>query len=81
MGRGAGVLEKLTERQLEIYQYINGYQKQHGYPPSRKEIAKGVNIHSSTLRAHLLTMEKKAAITWNERIPRSITLLNLYPIK
>jgi repressor LexA len=64
----------LTPRQQKIYQFIVRYQEEHGYSPSRNEIAAYMNLHPSTVREHLATMERKGFITRNERIPRSITV-------
>jgi len=68
-------LQDLTGKQAAIYEYVRNYHARHGYSPSREEIAKEINIHISTLRYHLFAMEKKKLLTWNERIPRSITLI------
>ncbi|MDR1174688.1 MAG: helix-turn-helix domain-containing protein [Treponema sp.] len=65
---------ELTTQQRNIYLFINQFRGEHGYSPSRNEIAQNVHLHLSTVRNHLLVLEKKGYITWNERIPRSITV-------
>jgi repressor LexA len=68
-------MNDLSPRQRGIYLFICRYREEHGYSPSRIEIAENLNIHSSTIRVHLSAMKQKGYITWNERIPRSIKLL------
>jgi repressor LexA len=62
----------LSTQQRNIYLFINQYRGEHGYSPSRKEIAENARIHPSTVRVHLRAMEAQGYITWDERIPRSI---------
>ena len=64
----------LTPQQQNIYQFIIQYQGEHGYSPSRNEIAENMNLHPSTVREHLTAMERKGYITWDERVFRSITV-------
>jgi repressor LexA len=66
----------LTPQQRNIYQFIVRYREEHGYSPSRNEIAENVNLHPSTVREHLAAMERKGYITWDERVFRSITVTN-----
>ena len=65
---------ELTKRQKAVYEFIAEYRKRRGYAPSRMDIAKGVGIHVSTLRSHLYALEKHDLISWDDRVPRSITL-------
>jgi SOS-response transcriptional repressor LexA len=64
----------LTAQQRNIYLFINQFRGEHGYSPSRNEIAEYVNLHPSTVREHLVAMERKGFIIWEERIPRSIII-------
>jgi SOS-response transcriptional repressor LexA len=66
---------ELTIQQRNIYLFINRFREEHGYAPSRSEIAENLNIHPSTLREYLSAMEKKGFITWDERVARSITVI------
>ena len=69
-------MEGMTAQQRNIYLFINRFREEHGYSPSRNEIAESVNLHPSTVREHLAAMERKGYITWNERIPRSIAVVS-----
>jgi SOS-response transcriptional repressor LexA len=64
----------LTTQQRNIYLFINQFRGEHGYSPSRNEIAKNLNIHPSTLREYLFALEKKGYITWDDHVARSITI-------
>jgi SOS-response transcriptional repressor LexA len=65
---------ELTTQQRNIYLFINQYRGEHGYSPSRNEIAENTRIHPSTVRAHLSAIKQKDYITWDERVFRSITV-------
>ena len=67
-------MQELSARQDAIYNFIAEYQKKRGYSPSRQEIADGVNIHVSTLRNYLYSLEKMNLLQWDEKVPRSIIL-------
>jgi SOS-response transcriptional repressor LexA len=62
----------LTAQQRNIYLFINQFRGEHGYSPSRNEIAEYVHLHPSTVREYLITLEKKGYITWEDRVARSI---------
>jgi SOS-response transcriptional repressor LexA len=64
----------LTPRQRNIYLFINRFREEHGYSPSRNEIAEYARLHPSTVREYLAAMERKGFITWEERVFRSITI-------
>jgi repressor LexA len=64
----------LTSQQQKIHQFIVRYQEEHGYSPSRNEIAEYMNLHPSTIREHLAAMERSGYVTWDERVFRSITV-------
>lgn len=41
----------------KILKFITGYIKQHGYPPSRREIGEGVGLRStSSVQSHIVSM-------------------------
>lgn len=63
---------ELTVQQRNIYLFINQYRGEHGYSPSRSEIAAHVNLHPSTVRNHLTALKKKGYIAWDKYIVRSI---------
>ena len=47
-------MKALTEKQRQIYDYIISFQRDHGYPPSVREIGEHVGLKSpSTVHFHL----------------------------
>ena len=69
-------MEKLTKRQNDILDYIKLYIKNHGYPPSLRDIGKGIGLSSpATVHAHLNTLIKKGYIKKDNSKNRTIELL------
>lgn len=68
-------MKKLTEKQQQIYDYIVFFQKEHGYPPSVREIGEKVGLKSpSTVHFHLKGLEAAGIITKAEGKTRAITI-------
>lgn len=69
--------EDLTKKQIEIVLYIKERIKTVGYPPSVREICKGVNLKStSTVHGHMNTIEEKGYIRRDATKPRAIEVLD-----
>lgn len=69
-------MEKLTRKQEEIMNFIKEYIVSHGYPPTVREIAKGVGVSSpATVQAHLNNLEHKGVIKKDGTKNRAIELL------
>jgi len=67
---------KLTKRQQEIFEFIKRYLRQHGYPPTVRDIGKAVGLtSSSTVHAHLANLEKAGLLRRDPSKPRAIELL------
>jgi repressor LexA len=63
-----------TERQERILEVIRDFTDEHGYPPSVREIGERVGLSSSsTVQAHLKTLEKRGMITRDPTKPRALT--------
>lgn len=66
-----------NESQEKILNFVNDYVKENGYPPSIREICKGVGLSStSTVHAHLTNLTKKGLITKGGSKSRSIKVVN-----
>jgi len=69
--------EDLNENQVRILHFIKEQLKLKGYPPSVREICKGVNLRStSTVHRHLERLETKGYIRRDPTKPRAIEILD-----
>lgn len=69
--------EDLNENQIRILHFIKEQLKLKGYPPSVREICKGVNLKStSTVHRHLERLETKGYIRRDPTKPRAIEILD-----
>lgn len=67
---------KLTKRQREIFDFVKRYAGQHGYPPTVRDIGKGIGLtSSSTVHAHLANLEKLGVLRRDPTKPRAIEVL------
>ena len=70
--------QRITNRQQAVLDGIVEYQKQYGFAPSIRELCKICNLSStSTVAAHLKSLEDKGYIKRKEDAPRAIVVL--YP--
>jgi repressor LexA len=70
------LVDDLTKRQREIFDYISRYLSRHGYPPTVREIGKAVGLHSSsTVHAHLSKLESLGVLKRDPTKPRAIEVL------
>lgn len=67
--------KSLSVRQIEILKFIISFLDEFGYPPSIREIGKGVNLSStSTVYDYLKKLEEFGIIKRNPTFPRAITI-------
>lgn len=70
MGQG-----KITDKQLEILEYIKEEILKRGYPPAVREICEAVHLKStSSVHSHLETLEKNGYIRRDPTKPRAIEI-------
>jgi len=66
---------KITQKQLEILEYIKQQILDRGYPPAVREICDAVNLKStSSVHSHLETLEKNGYIRRDPTKPRAIEI-------
>lgn len=66
---------KITAKQQEILEYIKGEILDKGYPPAVREICEAVDLKStSSVHAHLETLEKNGYIRRDPTKPRAIEI-------
>lgn len=71
-------MKKLSKRQQMIYDFIKSEVEMKGYPPSVREIAKAVDLaSSSTVHGHLERLEDKGYIRRDPTKPRAIEILDV----
>ncbi len=69
-------MENITPKQAETLTFIKKYMVSHGFPPSVREICKGMDLSSpATVHAHLKQLEKKGLIRKEASKFRTIELL------
>ena len=71
----------LTPKQQRIYDFIQAFAAQHGYPPSVREIGAAVGLKSpSTVHFHLKGLEEAGMIVKAEGKTRAITVSGARPV-
>ena len=66
-------VEQTTERQQRILEVIHEFTAERGYPPSVREIGERVGLSSSsTIHAHLKTLERRGLISRDPTKPRAL---------
>lgn len=66
----------LTKRQAEILEYIRGFIREQGYPPSVREIGKAIGLSSSaTIHTHLQKLEAAGYLQRNPSKQRALEVV------
>lgn len=69
-------MDKLTDKQKRVYEYIKNAIIDTGFPPSIREMCDALDIRStSTIHLHLTSLENKGYIKRNKTKNRSIEIL------
>lgn len=70
-------MEKLSQKQFEILEYMKKSVREKGYPPSVREICDAVGLKStSTVHGHLERLERKGYIRRDPAKPRAIEIFS-----
>ena len=65
----------VSKRQLEAYEYICSYTREHGFPPSVREIGQAIGLSSpSTVHSHLKKLEEAGYVRRDPNKPRTIEI-------
>lgn len=68
---------KITDKQIQILEYIKEQLLAKGYPPSVREICQAVNLKStSSVHSHLATLEENGYIRRDPTKPRAIEIID-----
>jgi len=65
----------LTDRQIEILEFVRGFISENGYSPSIREISNNFNITPKGAQEHIIAIEKKGYIKRIPKIARGIIVL------
>jgi len=68
-------MKKLTNKQVEVYNYICNFKTVNGYAPTIDEIAKGLYTSRSYARECVLSLQDFEYITYNPNKRRSIVVI------
>ena len=69
-------MEKLTNRQNEVLDYIKNYIANHGYPPAVREIGKALGLNSpATIQSHITALESKGYVKKTNSKYRSLEIV------
>ncbi len=66
---------ELTDRQKEILDFIKGFIKERGFPPSVREIGEHFNIYPRAVFDHLKALEKKGYLRREGSMSRGLEVL------
>ncbi len=66
---------ELTERQREVFEFVQGFMRERGYPPSVREIGDHFNIYPRAVFDHLKALERKGYLRRQSTMSRGIELL------
>lgn len=68
-------MAKYTQREIDIYKFIQNKIKKDGYPPTIREICEGVSLKStSSVHTYIINMEKKGMLKKSDTKTRAISL-------
>ncbi|MBM4307256.1 MAG: transcriptional repressor LexA [Deltaproteobacteria bacterium] len=65
---------ELTERQREIFEFIQGFIREKGYPPSIREIGEHFHIYPRAVFDHLKALERKGYLKRQSTMSRGIEI-------
>lgn len=69
-------MEKLTNRQKDVLNYIKSYIANHGYPPAVREIGSALGLSSpATIQSHITALENKGYIKKTNSKYRSLEIV------
>ena len=69
-------MEKLTNRQKDVLDYVKSYIANHGYPPAVREIGFALGLNSpATIQSHLTALESKGYIKKTNSKYRSLEIV------
>lgn len=65
----------LTTRQAEVLNFVRKFQREHGYTPTRVDIARHFGFWPNAAEDHLKALQRKGAIRLEPQTARGICIL------
>ena len=70
-------MRKLTDRQIEILEFIKEHIDDYGYPPTSVEIGENFGIYPNAAWEHVKALNKKGAVTYQPGKMRSLQVVEI----
>jgi len=64
--------DSLDPQTLRVFRFVRDYSREHGIPPSQREIADATFLAATTMVIHLTRLEMRGWLYRDYNIPRSI---------
>lgn len=75
---GGAIMAANTDKQQQILNYIQAYSSENGYPPTVREICRGVGLNSpSTVHGYLNRLEKRGLLIRSQGSSRGLRLCDV----
>jgi len=65
-------MKKLSPQQQQVYNFVERYCIEKGFCPSLADVARGLNLHDSTVAAYTNILKKKGYVVSEYRVARSL---------
>lgn len=73
-------MNKITNKQLKVFDAIKSYIDEHNYPPTTRELCKILGFAStSTIYSYLRRLQRHGLIDWEENQSRTIIIIKEVP--
>ena len=68
-------MQRITAKQEQIFKFVRAFTEENGYPPSVREICKGIGLKSpSSVHAHLKSLENAGYIRRDANKTRAVSI-------
>ncbi|MGP1474173.1 MAG: transcriptional repressor LexA [Treponema sp.] len=69
-------MKQITDRQKEVFVFIENFTKENNYPPTVREISQHFEISLRAVQDHISALQKKGFISTEQKRSRSIRILD-----
>ena len=68
-------MKGITDRQQEVLDFISGFSKENGYPPTVREIGEHFSISLRAVQDHISALQKKGYLAQTQKRARSLSVI------